>query len=163
MYPTYPSGTQMPEVQRPPVPPQFSNAIKAMYVGAVASVLGIVVDILTVNATKGAIEKRSHHLTASQVDSTQHVLVIGFIVGGVIAAAVWIFLAKACQRGNSWARTTGTVLFGLATVDTIVDVSAPVAGPVKIWGLVAWLIGLTTVIFLWQRASTAFFKGTRPQ
>jgi sulfite exporter TauE/SafE len=162
MYPTYPSGTQMPEVQRPPVPPQVSNAIKAMYVGAVASVLGIVVDILTVNATKSAIEKRSHHLTASQVNSTQHVLVIGFIVGGVIAAAVWIFLAKACQRGNSWARTTGTVLFGLATVDTIVGVSAPVAGPVKIWGLVTWLIGLTTVIFLWQRASTAFFKGTRP-
>ena len=162
MYPTYPSGTQMPEVQRPPVPPQVSNAIKAMYAGAVASVLGIVVDILTVNATKSAIEKRSHHLTASQVNSTQHVLVIGFIVGGVIAAAVWIFLAKACQRGNSWARTTGTVLFGLATVDTIVGVSAPVAGPIKIWGLVTWLIGLTTVIFLWQRASTAFFKGTRP-
>jgi sulfite exporter TauE/SafE len=162
MYPTYPSGTQIPEVQRPPVPPQVSNAIKAMYVGAVASVLGIVVDILTVNATKSAIEKRSHHLTASQVNSTQHVLVIGFIVGGVIAAAVWIFLAKACQRGNSWARTTGTVLFGLATVDTIVGVSAPVAGPVKIWGLVTWLIGLTTVIFLWQRASIAFFKGTRP-
>ena len=52
-------------------------------------------------------------------------------------------------------------LFGLATVDVIVGVSAPVAGTVKIWGLVVWLIGLTAVIFLWQRASTAFFNGTR--
>ena len=37
----------------------------------------------------------------SRITSTQHVLVIAFIVGGVIAAAVWIFLAKSCQRGQS--------------------------------------------------------------
>jgi sulfite exporter TauE/SafE len=159
----YPSSTQMPELDKPPVPPQVTNAVRALYVGAVASVLGIVIDILTVNATKSAIERRSHHLTASQVNSTQHVLVIGFIAGGVIAAAVWIFLARACRNGNGWARTTGTVLFGLATVDTIVGVSAPLAGAVKIWGLVTWLAGLTAVIFLWQRPSTAFFKGIRPQ
>ena len=161
MYQPYPSGTQVPEVQRPPVPPQVANAVKVMYVGAVTSILGIVIDILTVNATKTAIEKRSHNLTASQVNSTQHVLVIGFIVGGVIAAAIWIFLARACQRGHSWARTTATVLFGLATVDTIIGVSAPLAGTVKIWGLVVWLVGLTAVTFLWRRASTDFFKGIR--
>jgi hypothetical protein len=154
----YPAGTQMPEVQRPPVPPQVANAIKAMYVGAVASVLGIVIDILTVNATKTAIEKRSPNLTASQVNSSQHVLIIGFVVAGLIGAGVWIFLARACQNGNNWARITGTVLFALATVDTIVGVGAPLAGTVKIWGLLVWLVGLTAVIFLWQRASTAFFK-----
>ena len=163
MYQPYPAGTQMPEVQRPPVPSQVVNAVRAMYVGAVASVLGIVIDILTVNATKTAIQKRSHHLTASQITSAQHVLVIAFIVGGVIAAAVWIFLAKSCQRGQSWARITGTVLFALATVDTFVGLSAPVAGAVKLWALVTWLAGLTAVIFLWQRASTVFFKGTSPQ
>lgn len=163
MYQPYPSGTQMPEVQRPPVPSQVVNAVRAMYVGAVASVLGIVIDILTVNSTKTAIQKRSHHLTASQITSAQHVLVIAFIVGGVIAAAVWIFLAKSCQRGQSWARITGTVLFALATVDTFIGLSAPVADAVKLWALVTWLAGLTAVIFLWQRASTAFFKGTSPQ
>jgi hypothetical protein len=156
----YPTGTQMPEVQRPPIPPQVSNAIKTMYVGAVTSILGIVIDILTVNATKTAIEKRSHHLTASQINSSQHVLVIGFVVAGLVGAAVWIFLARAAKNGNNWARITGTVLFALATVDTIVGASAPLAGTAKIWGLIVWLVGLTAVIFLWQRASTAFFKGT---
>jgi hypothetical protein len=152
----YPTSTQMPQLDKPPVPPQVSNAIKAMYVGAATSILGIVIDILTVSATKTAIEKHSRHLTASQ-----HTLVIAFVVAGLVGAAVWIFLARACKDGNSWARTTGTALFGLATVDVIVGVSAPVAGPVKIWGLVVWLVGLTAVIFLWQRASTAFFRGTR--
>jgi hypothetical protein len=90
---------------------------------------------------------------------TQHVLVIAFIVGGVIAAAVWIVLASACRNGQSWARTTGTVLFALATIDTIVGLSAPIAGPVRLWGLVTWLAGLVAVILLWQRPSTAYFKG----
>ena len=84
MYPAYPSGTQMPEAQRPPVPPQVKNAVKAMYAGAVVTVVGVVIEILTVGATKSAIEKRSPHLTASQVNASGHALVIGF-------AASWAF------------------------------------------------------------------------
>ena len=163
MYPAYPSGTQMPEAQRPPVPPQVKNAVKAMYAGAVVTVVGVVIEILTVGATKSAIEKRSPHLTASQVNASGHALVIGFAVSGLIAVAAWIFLARACRDGKPWARITGTVLFGLATVDTIVSATAPVAAAVKAWWPVIWLAGLVAVIFLWQRASTAFFKGTRPQ
>jgi hypothetical protein len=156
----YTSDTQMPEVQRPPVPSPVQNAIKVMYGGAVASLIGIVIDILTVNATKTAIEKHSRNLTASQVNASQHVLVVGFIVGGVIGAAVWIFLARACQNGHGWARTVSTVLFGLATVDLIIGAVSPVAGAVRLWGIVVWLAGLVAVIFLWRRESTAFFKGT---
>jgi hypothetical protein len=111
MYQPYPTGTRMPEVQRPPIPPQVINAVRTMYVGAEAASL----------------------------------------------------LAKACQRGQSWARITGTVLFALATVDTLIALSAPIAGAVKLWALVTWLAGLTAVIFLWQRPSTAFFKGANNQ
>jgi hypothetical protein len=156
----YPTGTQMPEVQRPPIPPQVSNAIKAMYAGAAATIVGIVIEILTVNATKTAIEKHSPNLSASQVNSTQHVLIIGAIIGGLIALAAWIVIARACQNGNNWARITGTVFFALATVDTLVSAVSPVATPVKAWWPVIWLAGLTAVIFLWQRPSTSFFKGT---
>ena len=157
-YQPYPTGAQMPEVQRPPVPVQVANAVKAMYAGAAASAVGIVIQILTVSATKTAIEKHSHHMTASQVNSTQHVLVIGAIVGGVIAIAVWLFLARACKNGGNWARITGTVLFALATVDAVIGGASPVATADKLWGLVTWLAGLTAVIFLWQRPSSAFFK-----
>jgi hypothetical protein len=162
MYQPYPAGTQLPEAVRPPIPPQVANAVRAMYIGAAASLLGIVVDILTVGATKTAIERRSRHLTTSQINASQHVLVIGFIVGGLVGAAVWIFLARACQHGQSWARIVGTVLFGLATVDTIVGVTAPVAGAVKLWAILPWLIGLVAVILLWQRPSTTYFKGIIP-
>ena len=109
------------------------TAVKVMYVGAAASLLGIIIDILTVSATKTAIEKRSPHMTVSQINSSQHVLVAGFIAGGVIAAVVWIVLARASKSGHNWARITGTVLFALSTVDTIVGLTAPIAVPVKIW------------------------------
>jgi hypothetical protein len=163
MYQPYPTGAQMPAQQRPPVPLSVTNAVRVMYVGALTSLLGIVIDIVTVGATKTAIEKRSPNLTMSQVNSVQHVLVTSFIIGGVIGAAVWIVLARLCQAGKNGARITGTALFGLATLDTLVGAAvAPIAGVVRIWALVVWLVGLTAVVFLWRRSSTAFFKGTGP-
>jgi hypothetical protein len=159
MYQPYPgSETQLPRTQRAPVPASVRNAVTAMYAGAAASLLGIVVDVVTVNATKTAIEKHSPAMTASQVSSTQHVLIAGFVAGGVIAAAVWIFLALACRRGHGWARITGTVLFGLATLDTVVGLTVPLAGPVELSGLLTWLAGLAAVTFPWRPSSTAYFR-----
>jgi hypothetical protein len=157
----YPTSAQMPEHTRPAIPPQVTNAVRVMYAGAAATVVGIIIEILTVNATKTAIEKRSPHLTASQVNSSQHILIIGFLAGGLIALVAWIVLARACKNGSNWARITGTVLFGLATVDLVGSAVSPVAVAVKAWWPVIWLIGLTAVILLWQRASTAFFKGNQ--
>jgi hypothetical protein len=35
----------------------------------------------------------------------------------------------------------------------------PIAGAVRLWGLITWLAGLVAVILLWQRPSTTYFKG----
>jgi hypothetical protein len=162
MYQPYPgSDTRLPETQRPPVPASVHNAVRVMFAGAAASLLGIAIDIITVGATKTAIEKHSPSLSASQVSSTQHVLIAGFAAGGVIAAAVWIILALACRRGHNWARVTGTVLFGLSTVDTLAGLTAPLAAAVKIWAVVIWLVALAAVVFLWRRESGAFFRQAR--
>ncbi len=125
MYQPYPgSDTQLPETPPQPAPASVLNAVKVMYVGAAASLLGIVIDIVTVNATRTAIAKRSPNLSITQVNSTQH------------------------------------VLFGLATLDTIVGLTAPVAVASKLWALVPWLAGLAAVVLLWRRDSSAFFRQT---
>jgi hypothetical protein len=159
MYQPYPTDAQMPEVQRSPLPPSVSNAVRVMYAGAAASLIGIVIDILTVNSTKAAIEKRSPHLSVSQINSVQHALVAGSIVSGVIAAVLWILIAQKCKAGKNWARLTGTVLFAIATIDTLGAAIAPEAGLVKIWIAVIWLLGLSAVVLLWRRSSTEFFQG----
>ena len=159
--PQYPAGAPVPEPSAVPRPPQVRNAVRAMYAGAAASIVGVVLEILTVSATKTAIEKRSRHLTASQLNSTEHALIIGFVVSGLVGVAAWIMLARACRNGSNWARITGTVLFALATIDTLLGVRAPLAVAVRAWWPVIWLAGLAAVIFLWQGASTAYFKGRR--
>ncbi len=161
MYQPYPGGAQMPEVQRPPAPASVLNAVKFMYAGAVASLIGIVIDVATLSATKSAIEKHSPHLTTSQVSGQAHTFVAGWIVGGLIGAGLWIFIAQACKSGKSWARITGTVLFGIATVDVLGNIVVPEAAPIKIFWFVIWLIGLGAVVFLWRRSSSAFFTGTQ--
>ncbi len=86
MYQPYPgSDSQLPETQRPPAPASVRTAVRAMYAGAAVSLLGIGVDLLTVGATKTAIARRSPDLTASQVASTQHVLIAG------LAAVVFLW------------------------------------------------------------------------
>jgi hypothetical protein len=162
MHQPYPGReTQLPESPRGPAPASVLTAVRAMYAGAGASIVGIAIEIATIGATKTAIEKHSPNMTASQVNSTQHTLIIGFVAGGVIAAAVWILLARACQRGRNWARVTGTVLFVIATLDTIVGLTTPIAAPSRIWAVVVWLAGLTAVVFLWRRDSSAYFKQPR--
>jgi hypothetical protein len=81
------------------------------------------------------------------------------VTQGVLGAALWIFIALACRRGRNWARITGTVLFGLATLDVLGNLSAPQAVAAKVFGAVVWLPGLAAVVLLWRGPSSAFFHG----
>jgi len=162
MYQPYPAGAQLPETQRPPAPASVRNAVKVMYAGAVASLISIVVDLTTLSATESASEQHFPKLTTSQVNGQGRVLMAGWIVGGLIGAGLWIFIARACNSGKSWARITGTVLFGIATVQGGPSILVvPEAALVKLFWLVIWLVGLGAVVFLWRGSSSAFFKGTR--
>ncbi|MDQ2813790.1 MAG: hypothetical protein M3Z75_18460 [Actinomycetota bacterium] len=52
----------------------------------------------------------------------------------------------------------GTVLFAVGTGDMFAGLTAPIAGPVKIWAILIWLAGLAAVVSLWRRSSSAFFR-----
>jgi hypothetical protein len=161
MYQPYPGGAQMPETKRPPAPASVRNAVKVMYVGAVASPVYAIIFIATLSATRSAIEKHFPQLTASQVNGQANTFMAVWIVGGLIGAGLWIFIARACKSGKSWARITGTVLFGIATVEGgLSNLVVPEAALVKIFWFVIWLIGLAAVVFLWRGTSSAFFKAT---
>ena len=161
MYQPYPGATQMPDTPPRTVPQSVHRAVRAMYAGAAASLIYLVSSVVTQGSTKTAIEKRFPNLTASQVTTQQHVLLVASVVAGLISIAAWILIARASQAGKSWARITGTVLFGLATLDALGGLINPVAVPVKILAFVIWLFGLIAVVRLWQAASSAYFKAPR--
>jgi hypothetical protein len=91
-----------------------------------------------------------------------HVEVVVLVVVGLIAAGLWIWLARSCLAGKSWARIVSTVLFAISTIGVFVSIGggALTAGnATRIYGFVVWIIGLVAIVLLWQRASSDYFKG----
>jgi hypothetical protein len=160
MYQPYPGGTQLPEPsQRPGPPASVSRAAQLMYAGAAASLIGIVIDILTRSAINTALRSRNHNLTPSQVTTDAHAVLGGLVIGGLIAVGLWIWMALSCKAGKEWARTVSSVLFAVATIDLIASVVVPSSAWGRIYGLLVWLIGLGAIVMLWRPESTVFFRG----
>jgi hypothetical protein len=162
MYQPYPTSAQMPDLQRPPAPASVRNAVRIMYVGAVASLVNAGVEVATRSTTKANLLARFHNLAVNHPGALTRPLTFGALASGVIGAILWVVLAQACKGGRNWARITGTVLFGISTIDLIGDVAFPFAVGVKIVVLVIWLLGLAAVVSLWQRSSGPYFRGGRP-
>lgn len=163
MYQPYPGGSESrtPEpATRPPIPQSVTRAVQVMYAGAAASLIGIIIDMTTLSSTKAQIIKRSPNLTPTQVTNAEHAAVGIFIISGLIGAALWVWMAQSCKAGKGWARIVSTVLFGIETLSVVAGAAAVASGgAARLYGIVVWLIGLAAVILLWQRQSTAYFKG----
>ena len=160
MYQPYPGGGQPPEPsERPPAPPSIVRAVQVMYAGAAASLIGIVIDMTTLSSTKSETIRRNPSLTATQVSNAEHVAIGLFIVSGLLGAGLWVWIAQMCKAGRNWARIVGTVLFAIDTISVFLGAATvPGGGATRIYSILIWLIGLATVILLWQRASSDYFR-----
>jgi hypothetical protein len=135
------------------------NAIGLMYAGA-AYTLVYAIGIIIV---AGAIISKHPAATEARASSGQ-LTVAGVAVLAVLLSlieiALWLGLAQACRKGKSWARVTGTVLFGLHTLGFLGALvnSHPGIGLTKLLTTLSWLIACGAVVFLWQGPSSAFFR-----
>src|SRR3981081_1996181 len=94
MYQPYPSSGQTPESQRPPMPASVHTAVRLMYVGAGRSFIAFLVGLVTIGSVKAAIIKAYPHYTARQVHSLEVASIgIGVLVG-VVAIALWLWMAR---------------------------------------------------------------------
>lgn len=165
MYQPYPGGAQSPE-QAPASAPPLSvlRAVKVMYVGLAASLIGVIVDMTTLSSTRSAILKRNPSYTATQLNNAEHLQIGLFIAGGLIGAALWLWMAQSCRAGKGWARVVSTVFFGIDTLSVLVGAAAVQGGGLsRIYGILVWVIGLIAIIFLWQRSSSDYFRAPRYQ
>jgi hypothetical protein len=161
MYQRYPGDAAQPREPSPAnsAPQPVLRAVRVMYVGAAASLLGIVVDLTTLSATRAQIIKHSPNLTAAQVNNAEHFAVGLFIASGLLGAALWLWMAQSCRAGRGWARVVSSVLFGIDTLSVLGGAAAvQSAGLNRIYGLVIWVIGLIAIVLLWQRSSSEYFR-----
>jgi hypothetical protein len=161
MYQPYPGGSAMPDHSGKEPPPSILKAVRAMQAGMVASLVGIILNLMSVGSAKSAIRHLEPHATAAQITLDQRMLIGESIAGGLIFAALWLWMAQSCRAGKAWARTFSTVLFGIYTIAQAALAAIASGGVGEIYNVVVWVIGLIAVIFLWRQPSSEYFRQAR--
>ena len=161
MYQQFPGGAGPVEPPKAmPIPQSVQRAVRVMYVGAAASLIGIAVDLTALSSIRSAITQRSTTMTTAQINTAVHVEVGFLIAGGLIGAALWLWMAQSSKAGKGWARIVSTVFFGIDTISALAGTAGGLGGgATRIYGLVVWVIGLIAIILLWQRPSSDYFRG----
>jgi len=133
------------------LPGTMVTAVRLMYAGA-AYALIYAIGFLTV---VGSVLKSEPANRTSLAGVAAAVILLS-----LIEIAVWLWIARACQNGRSWARITGTVLFGIHTLSALAVLgnTHPGIGRARLLTVISWLIACGAVVFLWQRSSSAFFR-----
>ena len=132
-----------------------------MYAGATVSLLAMFIDISVIGQVKTDYLRHHPFVNPANANSLAGAGVLGVLIGSLISIGLWLWLAAACKRGYGWARTVGTVLFGVDTLSFLATVGRPGIASIKSIHFLIWLIGLVTVIFLWRRQSSDYFANRR--
>jgi len=157
--PRYPgSGGQVVRPDAGPPPPAILNAVKLMYAGAAVSIVGLIVGLATAGDLKTAIKRAQPKLTAAQVTNSEHFLITATVVISLIGAGLWLWMAWANKNGKSWARILSSVLFAIATLNTVAGFAQPGDLLSRVFTLAVWLVGLGAILLLWRPEATAYYR-----
>lgn len=146
----------------PTRPKSVDLAVTLMRVGAVLSLLGMLMVFFMGDAMREAVETslRDSGLSAtgSEVDAAV-ALGTGFgVVMGLIGVALWLWMAHANGKGRGWARITATVFFGLFVLSTLASFAQPAPAISRVATLLQLVLGAAIVFLLWKKESSAWFS-----
>jgi hypothetical protein len=156
----------------PSAPLPVKRAAQAMYVGAAVSAVSLLISVASSFSLKSELISANTanladgKVTMSQINSVANAEIVSTIVVGIVAVALWIWMAKKNGNGRGWARISSTVFFGLWTIYAYINVSSlkggvnVTAGFLISFGLMlaTWAVGAVTIYHLWRPVSTVYFK-----
>ena len=157
------SGTAVAQDSAAP-PPSMRRATTLMLAGAVGSIVfGLwgIVSAVTSKAQLIHYYESLDHVSARQANSGFASAIVFTIVVGLVSAALWVGMSRACRAGQGWARIVSSVLFALwmyATYRSFPTANTAVGLVDLIIMLVIWGIGGVAVYLLWLPESTVFIK-----
>ena len=161
--PTVVAPQQAPSPTGRLIPPQsMINAVKLMYVGAVLAAATILTTVATAPALKAAIRQQHPFLAPGPLGAVITGTLTATIAGALISIGVWLAMARRTRRGRPGVRVMSTIFFGIDCLTVARTFShGLVTGPTWIVGVAEWGIGLTVIVFLWDRRSSAYFAQQR--
>jgi hypothetical protein len=157
MYEPYPAPGPAPGSQRIQPPRSVLNAVRLMYAGAALEVLAVIIATLTRGSLRPAIMARHPAYSAVQLHHAEIGRAVPLVIGGLIAIALWLWMAWANGRGRNWARILSAVFFGVSTLDLLVSFFVARATASMVLGVVIWLVGLGAIVLMFSRESAPFY------
>ena len=157
----------------PPVPARprtVTYAVWLMYAGAALSVVNGVVEALMAHSLVTTMFTQfesqlppGQPRTQIPTDLLTRVFTVATVIGGVIYALLWLWMAWKNYSGRSWARVLSTVFFGLFSVSVLSSaarVSSGVLG-ILIVSLVTFAVGLAVIILIWQPEASRYYEAVK--
>ncbi|NNM47211.1 hypothetical protein [Knoellia koreensis] len=147
----------------PLTPPRSTvEAVRAMQVGAVLSLLEVVRAVLTRGQLRAAFDAEAHSqnrsLNAHDLDAVVTVGLSVSVVVGMLGALVWWWQSRVTARGSKWGRIASCVLLAAALVGFFGGL-IPTAGPfARMSAMLLLAAGVFAVVRLWHRDSSAWIS-----
>jgi hypothetical protein len=138
-------------------PSSVTRAVRLMYVGAVLSVLDVVVTWFTKSQLRDQIEATSPTLTPDQVETAVTVSLGTGLVVGLVAVGLWLWMAAANGAGKSWARVLATVLGALGALGAVLSITTGTGITIALQ-LLSLVLAVTILVLLWRPASSAYYQ-----
>jgi hypothetical protein len=142
-----------------PKPSSIRRAVQFMYAGAVLSAVLFVIGLVNLGSIRHYIRQHFPKYTLAQVNTAVDAFTVTTVVVGIVGVGIWIWLARANDRGRRWARVVGTVLFALDTLSLLGNLTnraLPAANVIA--AVLPWLCGLGAVVMMWNRASSEYYN-----
>ena len=161
-YPAYPGGAYgygAPAPMKPPMPQSVRTAVTLMFAGAALELVNMVIGLAMTNTIEKNLQNLGYSTTT--IDSDKSRLFVSLVVGGLIRAGLWLWMALAVRTGHNYARIVSSVFFGIGVVGGLVNL-VPGWVPVldKIGSVATLLVGLLAIIFVWKGESGPYFNPT---
>lgn len=161
-YPAYPGGAYgyaAPAPVKPPRPNSVRIAVNLMFAGAALEVVNLVIGLAMTNTLEKNLQNLGYDTTT--VNSDKGRVFTTLVIGGLIRAGLWIWMALAVRSGHNYARIVSSVFFGIGVVGALINL-VPGWVPVldKIGAVATILAGLLAIIFAWKGESGPYFRPT---
>lgn len=144
-----------PPPARPPAPayparPTWRGAAALMRIGALLSLVNMVVGLADVGALKKSFMSAFPNASGQAVTAGANAAAGAVIVTDIIGAILWLALARSAARGRP-PRVAGTVLFVIYTAAKLGTIWGPGFAAGKVLDVAIWVVGLLALTALWRR------------
>ncbi len=140
-------------------------AVRLMVFGAVLELAALVTVVATRSDLAAAVARHYPAMPMAHVHHLINAQVLKIAVGAPIAAGVWLWLARANDRGHGWARGLLGALFALTSVSlfaAIAQHAVTLAPADVIAGAALWLVAVVALVLIISPSSDGHYRRRGP-